>query len=304
MSKGRVVIAGGSGFLGRSLAGDLAGGDYDVSILTRTPASRGGLITEIKWDGRTQGDWTDAIDGAAAVINLTGKSVNCRYTPENRKEIVESRINSVRAIGEAIGRARSKPPVWVQAGSLAIYGDTGDRVCDENAPVGEGFSVETCVSWEKSLADLKLDNTRKVLLRIGFALGGEGGALEPLAGLARRFLGGTTGSGRQFISWLHLDDLNRIFRRSIERNEMLGAYNATGPNPVTNREFMRELRRAVHRPWSPPVPSWAVRIGARMMGTEAELALTGRRCIPRRLLDSGFEFQHPHLRDALADLLS
>ncbi len=242
------------------------------------------------------------LDGAEAVVNFTGKSVNCRYTTENRREIVRSRVDSVNVIGEAISKCRRPPRAWVQCASLAIYGDAGDRVCDETAPPGEGFSAETCLLWERAFNSAKTPDTRKVLLRIGFALGRGEGALATLVKLVKFYLGGRVGNGRQYISWLHVRDLNQMFLWGVEREEIEGVFNATGPNPVTNGEFMKELRQALNRPWSPPVPAWAVHIGSRLMGTEAELALKGRRCIPRRFQEKGFEFSYPSLREALDNL--
>ena len=303
MRSRRVVIPGGSGFLGRSLGDHLVGKGYQVVMRSRSPTVNPGRAKEEGWDGRTVGTWAKLLDGAEAVVNLAGKSVNCRYTPANRKEIIDSRIDSVKAIGEAISKCDRPPPVWVQAGSLAIYGDTGDRICDETTPYGDGFSVETCVLWEQAFDEAQTPDTRKVMLRIGLALAGKGGAMDPLMNLAKFFLGGTTGNGNQYISWLHVRDLNRMFEWAIERDNIEGVFNATGPTPVTNAEFMRELRRALHRPWSPPVPEWAVKIGARLMGTEAELALHGRRCLPKRFSDEGFEFDYPELNAAIRDLL-
>lgn len=304
MSDKRVVLAGGSGFLGHALAEELLKRDYEVVILTRTPKRRsvGRRVQEVAWDGRTLGAWKGAIDGARAVVNLTGKSVNCRYTAANRREIVESRVDSVNVLGEAIAGCVKPPNAFVQAASLAIYGDAGERVCDESAPAGKGFSVETCLSWEAAFNSLQLPATRKVLLRIGFALGKGEGALGTLAKLTKFYLGGSVGSGRQYISWLHAQDLNEMFLWSIERDDMVGTYNATCENPVTNAEFMRELRHALNRPWSPPVPTLAVRVGARLMGTESELALTGRRCVPKRFSEMNFEFAYPRLTEALRNL--
>jgi uncharacterized protein (TIGR01777 family) len=297
-----VILAGGSGFLGTLLSKYLTEQGYEVIVLTRHPNQSAGVVKEIHWDGRTLGPWAEHLNGARAVVNLAGKSVNCRYTPDNRREINESRVNSVRVIGEAI-RACSKPPsTLVQAASLAIYGDAGDRWCDERTSHGDGFPVETCLLWEKAFEESPTPQTRRVILRIGFVLGKSGGALQMLARLAKLGLGGTVGSGRQYISWIHSLDMNRLFLSAIEQKHMSGAFNATGPQPVTNAEFMRELRRAVHRPWSPPVPTWAVHIGSRLMGTEACLALTGRRCAPKRLQDIGFNFNFPMLRGALTDI--
>jgi hypothetical protein len=297
----KVVLAGGSGFLGRSLARVLEARGYEVVILTRSPAP--GSTQEAAWDGRNPGGWCAHLEGAVAVVNLAGRSVDCRYTPENRREILSSRLDSVRVLGEAIRRCATPPSVWVQAASLAIYGNSGDALRDESSPPGEGFSVNVCRQWEQAFAEQRTPGTRKVLLRIGFALGRDGGALGPLARLARWGLGGTVGSGKQYVSWLHLDDLNALFLRAIEDPSMQGTYNATGPSPVTNAEFMRALRHALRRPWSPPVPAWAVRVGARVLGTEAELALTGRRGIPQRLTAEGFTFRYTDLSAALEDLL-
>lgn len=301
----RVILAGGSGFLGRALAEALHRRGYDTAILSRRPSAKPDGSRWREWDGKTTGPWADELEGAAAVVNLTGRSVNCLPTTENKQEIIESRVDSVRAINAAIAQCRTPPPVIVQAGSLAIYGDAGDRVCDEQAPHGEGFSVEVCERWEAALAEAKDPRVRHVVLRIGFALGRDGGALGPLTTLARRFLGGTVGDGRQYISWLHIDDLVAMFIAGIERGDLSGVYNATGPSPVTNRDFMRDLRHAVGRPWSPPVPKWAVHIGARfIMRTDPSLALTGRRCVPRRFEDQGFVFRYRELPEALREIFS
>lgn len=307
MKSQKVILAGGSGFLGRSLAYDLISRTYKVVVLTRAPSKVGDKIAGVEyvsWDGRTLGGWQRQLDGAHAVINLTGKSVNCRYTPANRREIVESRVASVEVLGAAIEQCGSPPAVFIQAASLAIYGDAGAHICTEGTPPGSGFSADVCVKWEAAVARLPLTQTRRVLFRIGFALGHDGGALPTLARLTRLFLGGTVGSGRQYISWLHIHDLNRMFLRAIGDAKIEGTYNATGVQPVTNSEFMRELRRALNRPWSPPVPSPLVRLGARLMGTEAELALTGRRGAPARFKEQGFTFDYTQLRGAFKNLFA
>jgi uncharacterized protein len=298
-----IILAGGSGFLGKSLTPFLSSCGYRVLVLSRSGKASGAGVETLRWDGKSPGAWCDALDGASAVINLTGRSVNCRYTAKNRREILDSRINSVRVLGEAIARSRRPPGVLVQASSLAIYGDAGDVVRDEQAPPGSGFGAEVCVQWEAAVNSLHLPHTRTVVLRIGFALGRDGGVLQTLAGLTRWFLGGSAGSGNQFISWIHVADLNSMFKAAVESDSMNGVYNATGPEPLTNREFMRQLRAAFGRPWSPPVPSWAVELGAFLLRTEASLALTGRRCVPARFLEGGFHFRFPELRPALTDLL-
>jgi len=304
MSEKRVVLAGGSGFLGRALARALLMKNYEVVVLTRSPRARNDGVKEVAWNGRTLGDWTPYLDGAHAVVNLTGRSVNCRRTPENVREINESRVNSVNAVAAAIHNVTHPPRVWVQAGSLAFYGDLDDQWCEESTPSGQGKAVETCRLWENAFKIVPLSYTRRVLLRIGLVLARDGGALAVLGKLTKWFLGGTVGSGRQYVSWIHLADMNQMFTESIERDDVIGIFNATGPNPVTNAEFMRELRRALHRPWCPPAPVWAVRLGSWWMQTDPSLALTGRRCTPRRFLKLGFQFQFPELRGALREIYS
>jgi uncharacterized protein (TIGR01777 family) len=298
-----VVLAGGSGFLGQNLTRYLVQEGYSVVILSRTPRPSN-TVRSIEWDGRTRGSWMRFVSGAKAVVNLTGRSVNCLHNEKNRREILYSRLDSVRVLGEAIRSAERPPRAFIQATSLAIYGDSADRLNDEYAPDGSGFSVEVCRRWEEMVHEIELPNIRRVILRIGFVLGRGGDALTPLVQLTKSYLGGPIGSGKQYISWIHLDDLNEMFRWSIERPDVQGIYNATGPNPITNREFMRELRTVLRRPWSPPAPEFAVRLGAKLvLRTEPNLALTGRRCTPRRFLRQEFEFRQPDLTQALQSIL-
>ena len=298
----KIIIAGGSGFLGQALTSALVERGYEVIVLGRGAAGRRGGVEHLQWDGSTLGDWAGALDGAAAVVNLTGKSVNVRHTPENKREILRSRVDSVRVLGDAIARGTNPPRVFVQASGIGFYGDTGDRAVDESAPVGSDFMAEVCREWEDALDVLPLPATRKVVLRIGVVLGREGGALQLLQKLTRLFAGGAVGSGRQFMSWIHIADVVRMFVAAIEQPELSGAFNATAPNPVTNAEFMRELRRALHRPWSPPVPAPFARLGAWLMGSEGDLALLSYRCLPRRVAEHGFTFLFPTLKTALGDL--
>jgi uncharacterized protein (TIGR01777 family) len=301
----KIVIPGGAGFLGRALAGSLAAAGYEIAILSRRPAPAAGKIRTVVWDGRNPGTWCAELDGSAAVVNLTGRSVACLYTPENRREILASRLDSVATVAAACRQCQHPPPVVVQASSLAIYGDAGDRICDETALHGTGFSTEVCEAWEGAFfAAESPGGARRVALRIGLVLGREGGALEPLAKLARWYLGGTVGHGRQYISWLHVDDFCAMTRWVIENQNATGAYNATGPAPATNRDFMRALRHALGRPWSPPAPTWAVKLGARfIMRTDPSLALTSQRGVPQRLMDAGFIVRHTDLGATLRELL-
>jgi len=301
MNKGRVVIAGGSGFIGKALARALAGREYEVVVLTRSPdASPKTLgVTHVAWDGKTLGEWTRHVDRSVAVVNLAGKNVNCRYTPANLKEIDDSRVEAVTVMGEAIRRCGEPPRVLVQASTTAIYGDAGDRWCDESTPPGEGVPPTTASKWERAFDAQPTPLTRRVVLRISFVLGPGGGVLRMLSNLTRCFIGGRVGSGKQYISWIHVDDLVRLIVGAIEDDTMRGTYNAATPNPVTNDEFMRTLRRVCRRPWSPPVPEWAVRFGCFVLRTEPVLALTGRRASVKRLEEAGFPFVYPHFEQAL-----
>jgi uncharacterized protein len=298
----RIVIAGGTGFLGSALAAECRAQGGGVVILTRSPRERDDEVVEAKWSGAHIGEWIKYVDGAEAIINLTGKNINCRHTPENIREIIESRVNAVATVAQALEHVKVPPRVWIQASAIGYYGDAGQRICDENSPNGMDTLGDICRQWEYAFTSAPARNTRKILLRIGVVLGREGGALPVLARLTKWFLGGRAGNGRQYISWIHLNDLIRIFYEGVVRKDLAGTYNAVAPNPVTNAEFMRQLRRALHRPWSPPVPSLAIKIGARMMGSEPSLALSGCRVVPKRLTEAGFQFQFPEVGAALKNI--
>jgi uncharacterized protein (TIGR01777 family) len=302
MNEKPIVIAGGSGFIGNALAKEFVAAGRPVVILTRKPRARSDGVAELRWDGENPGDWIKSLEGAAAVVNLTGRSINCRHTPEHLREIIASRVNSVKAIAAGISQLRTPPGVWVQASASGYYGDTGDRLCDETAPNGDDTLARICRDWEQALETTNAPALRRVILRIGFVLGKESGALPVLARLTKWFLGGSAGSGRQFISWIHLGDLLRMFALAVNNHALTGIYNAVGPEPVTNAAFMRELRHALHRPWSPPAPTLAVKLGAQLMGTEGSLALMSQRCSAKKILETGFRFQFSELAPALGDL--
>jgi len=298
----RIVLAGGSGFIGQSLSSFLLSKNYEVIVLTRAESHHRGAVHNVQWDGKTLDDWLEFANSAFAVVNLTGRSINCRHTPEHRREIIDSRVDSVRVLGQAIARCAQPPKVSVQIAAVGIYGDKGERICDETTAPGDDFVTKVCEKWETAFESVKAPATRKVLLRLGVVLGPNGGFLGLLGRLTRWFLGGQVGNGRQYLSWIHIADLSRMVLASIENQELTGVFNATSPNPVTNAEFMRELRRALHRPWSPPVPEFAARIGSWLMRTEADLALVSQRCVPKRFQENGFNFEFPTLRQALTNI--
>lgn len=298
----RIILAGGSGFLGNALAQAFMAKQYEVVVLTRSPHSRTDGVKEVAWDAKSVGDWAAQLEGAKAIINLTGKNINCPHTPENLRLIATSRIDSCQAVAAAIKRANVPPEVWVQASATGFYGDTGDKSSDEATASGSDALSRICADWEAAGNTVALPQTRKVILRIGVVLGREGGALPLLVKITKLFLGGAAGSGRQFISWIHLADLVQMFAAAVEDTKLSGTFNAVSPRAATNAEFMCKLRQALHRPWSPPVPAFAMRLGARLVGSESSLVLMGQRCVPGRFLAAGFQFRFPELGGALKDL--
>jgi uncharacterized protein (TIGR01777 family) len=299
----RVVIAGGTGFLGQSLARYLTKRGSEVVVLGRHPQAAGAVGWHVTWDARTPGSWTRALDGAEALINLVGRSVDCVKTPDHCDEILRSRVEATAVLGRACRSGIAPPRVWVQMSTAHIYGDPPLVICDEDSPFGYGLAPSVGRAWEEAFRQAAPADARQVVLRTSFVLGPGGGALPRLASLARLGLGGTVGHGRQGVSWIHIDDMNRLFIRAIDDERMSGAYIATAPNPVSNAVFMRELRKALGVPFGLPASSWMVRMAAPILRTDAELALFGRYCVSRRLKDEGFEFQFPDPGPALSDLL-
>lgn len=302
-SNQRVVIAGGSGFLGQNLTYALRERGYAVDILTRSPKSRTDGVREVGWDARSLGDWTSVLKDAAALVNIVGRSVDCIKTPDHQDEILRSRVESTSVLGQALQQATNTPRVWVQMSTAHIYGDPPSVICDEDSAYGYGLAPTVAKAWEQAFYQNLPDGVRPVILRTSFVLGRTGGALKRLGMLARLGLGGTVSHGKQGMSWLHERDINRMFIRGIEDESMNGVYVATAPNPVSNKTFMRALRRALGMPIGLPAMGWMVKIGAPLMlKTDPELALYGRYCVPKRLLNEGFEFEFEDIDAALEDL--
>lgn len=255
------------------------------------------------WDARTPGEWAGELEGAAGVVNLAGRSVDCIKSADHCDEILRSRVESTRAVGRALERAATPPPVWVQMSTAHIYGDPPEVWCDEDSAFGYGLAPEVGRAWERACRDHGPEGIRRVLLRTSFVLGAGGGAMRRLLLLARLGLGGTIGHDRQGMSWIHARDMNRVFERGLFDDSMRGAYLATAPDPVSNKVFMKALRRAIRMPIGLPAPAFGVKIAAPLvLRTDPELALYGRYCVPRRLLDEGFTFEFPALAGALNDL--
>ncbi len=303
----RVVIAGGSGFLGVSLADHLLKSGWQVDILSRSPPKASGPWRHFAWDGRTLGAWSECLEGCTALVNLAGRSVDCIKTVANQDEILRSRIESTRVLGQAMRSLDLPPPVWVQMSTAHIYGDPPIQLCTESSAYGLGLAPTVGQAWEAEFDDAKLSSQRGVILRTSFVVGRNrgcgGGALDRLALLTRIGLGGRIGSGKQGFSWIHEADMNRLFQRAITNDTMHGVYIASSPNPVSQATFMKALRTAIGNPIGLPAFSWMVRIGAPLfLRTDPDLALYGRYVCSERLAAEGFEFTFAEIGPALQDL--
>ncbi|RZU34273.1 epimerase [Blastococcus saxobsidens] len=302
----KVVVAGGSGALGRRLCDDLAARGHDVVVLSRTP--RPGGHRQVRWDGRTVGPWATELAGSA-VVNLAGELVDRRPTARNRELLTRSRVEPTLALRGAAEQLGVPVPVWLQASTTAIHGDAGEALLDEGSPPGDGppQMVDVARAWEAAAAGAPAE--RQVMLRTSVVLDRDTPALDRLAGLARWGLGGRVGSGRQRTSWLHVEDWLAITRWALGVDDdvpappLSGVLVASSPNPVRNAELMAALRRALHRPAAPPTPAPLVRVGAVLLRTDPALALAGRRVVSRTLAEAGYRWRHPDLDEALADLL-
>lgn len=298
----KVVLAGGSGALGSRIAADLSARGDEVVVLTRTerPDSP---FRQVVWDGATVGPWRDELSGAA-LVNLAGELVDRRPTPANIELLTRSRVVPTSTLVRAAEGLPEPVTTWVQMGTLAIYGDAGESVLDENAPPADGPPQMAGVAraWEAAAADVPTD--RRVLLRTAVVLDRDTPALDRLVSVVRLGAGGRIAGGRQWVSWLHISDLLGVVRAALDDPDLSGLVHATSPRPVRNAELMATLREVLRRPIAPPTPAWLLRAGSLLLRTDPALALTGRRCVPRRLEESGFEFRFPELRPALEDLLA
>ncbi|HEY5893050.1 MAG TPA: TIGR01777 family oxidoreductase [Chthoniobacterales bacterium] len=312
----KLIIPGGYGYLGRFLTKYLAGHGHEVVVLTRNSVLGGtarqsrsdASDTEIRcvsWDGTTPGAWITELENADAVINLAGRSVNCRYNRCNKQVIYDSRLKSTAVLGKAIAACSHPPKVWINSSTATIYRHAEDREMDElTGEIGHGFSVDVAQKWEAALNNAQTRQTRKVALRSAMVMGpGNDGVFEAFHRLVRWKLGGAQGNGRQFVSWIHWQDFVRAIEWIIENESLSGPVNVASLKPLTNREFMKTLREADRESIGLSTPGWLLEIGAVFLRTETELVLKSRRVIPSRLLASGFIFNHTHWSGAVRDLL-
>ncbi|MGD8472610.1 MAG: TIGR01777 family oxidoreductase [Anaerolineae bacterium] len=306
----RVLITGGTGLIGRALSAELVFQGYEVIVLSRSPERATGLpdgVRVVGWDARTSDGWGYLADGAGAIVNLAGASIAgegffpSRWTEENRRLIRESRLNSSRAVVEAVEQAEHKPGVLIQASGVGYYGFRGDELLTEEAAPGDDWGARfTAEEWEPSSAPVEQMGVRRVVARIGLVLSAEEGALPRLLLPFRLFVGGPMGSGKQWYSWISLQDEARALRFLIETEEARGAFNLTAPNPVTNGELAKLIGKVMDRPSIIPVPGFALRLA---FGEVAEVVLKGQRALPQRLIDLGFEFDFPTAEASLQDML-
>lgn len=298
----KVVIFGGTGFIGTSLSKHLIDHNYHVVQIGRSQPKEV-IGTFLQWDGETLGEWSKELEGCTAIINLAGKSVNCQKTPENCDVILRSRVHTTKLIGDALQATKNQPTVWIQMSTAHIYGDPPKHICTEKSHTGYGLAPFVGKAWEKSFQKNRPATMRGVVLRTGFVIGKNGGALENLTKIAKMGLGGTVGHGKQGMSWIHEFDMNEIFRTAIVDSQMEGIYNVSSPKPVAQKEFMKTLRKVNKILIGLPSPKWLTSIGAKLVfNTDPELAIYGRYVIPKRILETGFDFKYVNLKKAIEHL--
>lgn len=314
MNGKKIILAGGSGFIGQQMA-RWFGVENEVVILGRHKKEAnnaygngkpvaGLRVRHVAWDGKTLGKWASEIDGADLVVNLCGKSVNCRYTAKNKQKIFESRLQPTAILGEAVRRAIVPPKLWINASSATIYRHAEDGPQDEyNGEMPDDFSVQVCKRWEQAFFDERTPFTRKIALRMAIALG-VGGVMVPYMNLVRLGLGGHQGHGGQMYSWVHMADICRMVEWAFEHPAMEGAYNCSSPNPVSNKVFMKRVREAMGHQYGLPAYTWMLKLGTVVMGTETELLLKSRWVVPTKMLETGFQFQYPHIEEAVGDVIN
>lgn len=290
----RVVLAGGTGFIGKYLENEFLEKGYEVKIISRQPQ-------HISWDDKK--GIIAALEGSEMLINLAGKSVDCRYNDHNKKVIMDSRTKTTEILGKAILEALQPPELWINSSTATIYRHAEDRpMTEESGEIGTGFSVDVAKAWEDSLFGFHLPKTRQVALRIGIVLGKGGGVMIPFKNLVKYGLGGVQGPGSQMFSWIHIEDVYQIILFLQKRTDLNGIFNCAAPNPISNREFMASLRHIMNRKIGLPSPKWLLELGAVVIRTETELILKSRWVIPERLEQEGYTFQYQKINDALVDI--
>ncbi len=291
----KVVIAGGTGFIGSYLEKKFHNEGYEVIIISR---SKG----HVRWNAASE--ITRALEDATLLINLAGKSVDCRYNERNKKEILNSRVSTTRILGDALSACKNPPALWINSSTATIYRHAEDRpMTEDQGEIGSGFSVNVAKNWENAFFSFSLPCTRQVALRMAIVLGSNGGVMKPFLNLVRFGLGGRQGNGRQMFSWIHIDDVYGIIHFLQEHHDLSGVFNCSAPNPVTNETLMKVLRNEMHTNLGLPSPGWFLKMGAVIIKTETELILKSRWVIPERLLNAGYQFRYPTLDSAVEEII-
>lgn len=291
----KVVLAGGTGFIGDYFQRNFENLGYEVKMISRQPGY-------IQWDD--QAGMIEALEEADLLINLAGKSVNCRYNEANKRAIMNSRIETTKKLGNAVLACKNPPKVWMNSSTATIYRHAEDRPMTEgNGEIGTGFSVDVAKNWEHAFFSFALPETRQIALRIAIVLGKDGGVMTPYRNLAKFGLGGHQGKGSQMFSWIHVEDLFQLVLFLNERTDLTGVFNCSAPNPVRNRELMETLRKRMDVPFGLPAPKPLLELGATVIKTETELVLKSRWVIPERLEQEGFVFAFQTLDSAFKDIL-
>ncbi|MGB2696682.1 MAG: TIGR01777 family oxidoreductase [Candidatus Zixiibacteriota bacterium] len=302
----RVIITGATGFIGNALCRELIEGGYETVGLSRNPEMGKKLLPDqvkvVKWDTKSGQGWANYADGAYAIVNLAGENIaSGGWTKERKKRILQSRLDAGRAVVEAVEKVKNKPSVIIQASGIGYYGDCGDQILDETSSPGSGFLVEVAKQWEKTTQKVESFGVRQVIIRTGVVLGKEEGFLTRVILPYRFFVGGHMGSGRQWVPWIHIEDEARAIRFLMEKKDLQGAFNLSSPHPLTSRDFSKVLGKVMKKPAWLPVPGFVLRL---LLGEMAsELILSGQRALPKKLLESGYEFIYPELEPALREIL-
>jgi uncharacterized protein len=303
----KIVLAGGTGQIGTALINHFKSITDKIIILSRAAEKQVGNLQYLNWDGKNVGAWAKEIEDADILFNLAGKNVNCRYTEKNKKEIFDSRTDSIKVLAKAIANCKQIPKLWMQSASATIYRHSEDKpMSEEDLEIGEGFSVEVCKKWEKIFWEEteQFKDMRKVILRTSLVLGKKEGVFPRLRNLTLFGLGGKQGNGKQWVSWIHEHDVVGLSEWIADRKEINGIINCTAPVPVKNTEFMKAFQRAYKMPIGLPSPKWLLELGAFVIGTETELILKSRWVLPTKLLNSGFKFQYPEIDAAVNQIVN
>jgi uncharacterized protein (TIGR01777 family) len=294
--KQKVILAGGTGFIGKYFKDKFIDLGYEVKIISRQ-------ANHISW--HNEAGIIEALENSELLINLAGKSVDCRYTAKNKAEIINSRTETTKILGNALVKCNNPAPLWINSSTATIYRNAEDRpMTEENGEIGSGFSVDVAKEWEHSFFSFQLPHTRQIALRIAIALGADGGVINPFKNLVKFGLGGVQGSGNQIFSWIHIEDLYAIILFLKDKEELNGVFNCSSPDPVSNRELMDQFRKAMHVKFGMPSPKWLLHLGAFLIRTEPELILKSRWVIPERLERAGYKFKFNKIDQALQQILN